>query len=608
MIKDKLTITYNLDEVADCLDEGIRFLTEHNINSAEIRTINGKNIAKLTLEETKELKQTLNANGLTISAIASPLFKWCSMNRTNKNEADLFGMNPSLSRAEKELMIQKIIDQACILHTTRIRIFSGLKPDSGSHQLPHEESELLLFALRIAKARGVQLMLENEPACYISKLKDYINIFTSRKYDGLRAWFDIANVYEEGEGIAYSDMETLAPFISYLHVKDPVVPKIHQYTPLGQGYINYKRIFDMLEKAIVNPLHLSIETHVKDDKYNASDLSLKYLYRLLDTKRTKYSIVGLGRVSRRHLTALKENDNCTLIGVFDIDQTKTTKIASENDCTSYSTYHDIINDNLVDTVSICTPHNTHINLANSALEQKKRVLCEKPLALNSDALQKYISTDTKNKTHLVFQNKFNPAVKKFYEFEKERLGDPRYIAMTLRWWRDADYYKDWHGNSKISGGPLITQAIHSLELVTHLTKGARIKQITSTQMNIRKKISLPDIIVAMVEFDNKIVANIEVCLATRDSNLESSLFVVGSKGSMKVAGVALSEFVHPETNKSEDKALDGHYYGNGHSALYKTHSNYCLHKLDPDTCLLTRPKDIVKTIELIEAIEESLKV
>ena len=605
MFKDKLTITYNLDEVADSLKDGIKFLKEHDIDSAEIRTIDGKNIAKFTLEETKKLKEKLTDSGLSVSAIASPLFKWYAGNMTAESEADLFGMNPFLSREEKEEMIHKIVEQACILDTKKIRIFSGLKQGSGDNEFPQEESELLKYALDVASQRGVQLMLENEPVCYISKLEDYINVFTSGKYEGLRAWFDIANVYEEGERIANSDFKALAPYIDYVHIKDPVGFNLHQYKPLGQGYINYKRIFDMLEEHIHNPLYLSIETHVKDDKWNASDVSLTYLHRLLScTQRTKYALIGLGRISRKHLVALKENDNCTLIGVYDIVSEKTTKEATEYDCVPYASIEEILEDELVQVISICTPHDSHISIATAALEHGKRVLCEKPLALNSSSLENYISAiDTQGQTTLVFQNRFNPAIKKFYEYEQERLGEPQYISMALRWWRDEDYYKDWHGSQEISGGPLITQAIHSLELVTHLTRGSGIKNVSATKLRTRKGVPMPDVIVAIVEFENGMIANIEVCLATRNQNLESSIFVVGSNGSAKVSGVALSEFVHPDNAHKKDEILDGHYYGDGHSSLYHTHSNYCLGEHDSDIKLLTKPSDIIKTIELIEAIE-----
>lgn len=608
MLKDKLTITYNLDEVADSLQDGIKFLKEHDIDSAEVRTIDGKNIAKLTLEETKILKETLAENGLSVSAIASPLFKWYAGDVKSESDADLFGMSPFLSREEKEEMIQKMIEQACILGTKKIRIFSGLKPDSGSYKLPQEESELIKYALDVAKHKDIQLMLENEPVCYISKLEDYINTFSSGEYDGLRAWFDIANVYEEGERITNSDLKALAPYVDYLHVKDPVGFKIHKYKPLGQGYINYKRVFDMLEQYISNPLHLSIETHVKDDKWNASDVSLTYLHKLLNTKRAKYALVGLGRVSRKHFAALKENDNCTLMGVYDIVSEKTEKEANEHDCVAFSSLENVLEDELVQVVSICTPHNTHIPIASVVLEHGKKVLCEKPLALDSNSFKHYISTiDTKGETKLVFQNRFNPAIKKFYEYEQEKLGDPQYIAMTLRWWRDEDYYKDWHGSQEISGGPLITQAIHSLELVTHLTQGAGIKNVSATKLKTREDIPMSDVVVAMVEFNNGVIANIEVCLATRDQNLESSIFVVGSNGSVKVSGVALSEFVHPYTDSTKDETHDGHYYGNGHTSLYYTHSNYCLDEEDADVKLLTSPSDVIKTIELIEAIEKAIK-
>lgn len=609
MLKDKITITYNLDEVADFLEDGIKFLKEHSIGSVEIRTINGKNIAKLTLEETKELKKTLDSYRLTISAIASPLFKWYSGNPVSKSEVDLFGMSSFLSKEEKETMIRKTIDQACILRTDKIRIFSGLKPDKERCDLPDEESDLLLYALHVAKEKGVQLMLENEPVCYISKLEDYIDMFTSGKYEGLRAWFDVANVYEEGESILQSDLEKLAPYIDYLHIKDPVVPMEHKFVPLGKGYINYKRVFDVLELVIKNPVHISVETHVNDNKWNASHESLNYLHKLLVIKRTRYALVGAGRVSQKHFGAIKENDNCTLVGVYDINAKKSQAAALINDCISYGQYQDLLNDKQVNVVSICTPHNTHIDLADQALESGKKILCEKPLALSLEELERYIcKADTEDNTYVVLQNRFNSAVKKFYEFEKDKLGEPQYIAMTLRWWRDADYYKDWHGIKEISGGALITQAIHSLELVTHLTKGAIIKNIKTTQIKTRDEITLPDVIVAIVEFENGVVCNIEVCLVARDHNLESSIFVVGTMGSMKVAGVALSEFVYPKVEQTELEKHDSHYYGSGHTALYKTHSNHYLQNPDPDDALLAKPSDLVNTLKLIEAIEKSLDV
>lgn len=609
MFKDKVTITYNLDEVANSLEEGIQFLKKHNINSAEVRTINGKNIAQFSIKETQDLKKVLDLNNLTVSAIASPLFKWYSGDQICENKADLFGVSPFLSREEKELMIRKIIDQACVLKTDKIRIFSGLKSNKEEVSFPKEESELLVFALKLAKEKGVQLMLENEPVCYISRIKDYIDVFTSGKYEGLRSWFDIANVYEEGESISQSDLDQLAPYISYLHIKDPIAPMEHSYMPLGKGYINYKRIFDILETTIDKPIQLSIETHVKNDKWNASHESLEYLQKLLNTRRIQYALVGVGRISRKHFSAIKDNENCTLVGVYDIDSEKSQSAALIHDCVNYKTYQELLDDKQVKVVSVCTPHLTHINIIDRALSNNKKVLCEKPLALNLNILEDYISKHGKDSdTFVVFQNRFNPAVKKLYDFEEKKLGKPLYIAMTLRWWRDNDYYKDWHGDKESSGGVLITQAIHSLDIVSHLTKGSAIKNVKAVQMKTRKEINLPDIIIAIVEFKNGIICNIEVCLATKDQNLESSIFVVGEESSMKVAGVSLSDFVHPEIDQDMIEGCDNHYYGNGHSALYKTHANHFLQIPDSNEYLLTSPLDLVNTLTLIESIEKSLDV
>lgn len=286
MLKDKLLVAYNLDEVADSLEDAVQFLRLHNINFAEIRTINGKNIANLSFEETKILKRVMNANNLSISAIASPLFKWYPSSTQLKKRVGKhsFGMNVFFSRQEKKEMIERIIKQACILETKNIRIFSALKTDVAEKTMPSEESELLKYALHVAFQNNVHLLIENEPACYISRFNDYVGILSSGEYPGLRAWFDVANVYNEGEAITHSKISTIAPYIDYIHLKDPIKPRVNKCKPLGQGYIDYENVFNILEQNIFNSAYVSIETHSIDNKFKYSEESLSYLYEILNLR------------------------------------------------------------------------------------------------------------------------------------------------------------------------------------------------------------------------------------------------------------------------------------------------------------------------------------
>lgn len=281
MLKDIITIAYNPDQISDSFEEGIQFIKKNKLAFVEIRNINGKNIVNLTLDETIEIKKTLLENGVSVSAIASPLFKWYPANSISKNDPDLFGVNPHLDRTEKKAMINKIIKQAIILGTKKIRIFSALKPDNAPKELPEEESELLKYALSLAKENGIALLLENEPVCFVSMQKDYIKMITSGEYIGLRAWFDIANVYENKEVISAEDLEKLMPFIDYIHFKDPVANTLHTYTTLGKGALDYQKVIKILSGVLKHPAHASIETHVKADKWTVSNDSLVYLRELL---------------------------------------------------------------------------------------------------------------------------------------------------------------------------------------------------------------------------------------------------------------------------------------------------------------------------------------
>ena len=63
------------DEIHESIDEQIRVLKELNIHSIEVRGVDGRNISTLSLEETQALADKLTNNGISVSAIGSPLGK-----------------------------------------------------------------------------------------------------------------------------------------------------------------------------------------------------------------------------------------------------------------------------------------------------------------------------------------------------------------------------------------------------------------------------------------------------------------------------------------------------------------------------------------------------
>ena len=148
--------------------------------------------------------------------------------------------------------------------------------------------------------------------------------------------------------------------------------------------------------------------------------SLNRLRAYLSQKRIKYAIVGAGRISQKHGIAINKNDNSELRGVFDINKLRKSRFAQKYDAIPYKSLNDLLNDKTIDVVNICTPHDTHIEIAEKAVSNNKKVLCEKPFALSSKSLIKTLrNKKIRDNVFIVFQNNFNPSVELLYKLVKD---------------------------------------------------------------------------------------------------------------------------------------------------------------------------------------------
>jgi UDP-N-acetyl-2-amino-2-deoxyglucuronate dehydrogenase len=111
-----------------------------------------------------------------------------------------------------------------------------------------------------------------------------------------------------------------------------------------------------------------------------------------------------------------------------------------------------------DCVSILTPNDTHFKYCLEEAEKGKIVLCEKPLALNSEDVKKLFGKDI----FTVLQLKYHPLVKEI------EVKDWNEIEMNILVYRDDKYFSGWKGDEKRSGGILFNLGIHYFHLLLHL--------------------------------------------------------------------------------------------------------------------------------------------
>lgn len=539
-MKNNLKITTINDEISDDLNETIEFLKLCKIKYVELRTIRKKNLIDYSLEEVEDIRKLLSHNGISVSAFASPLFKWYSDNSDgqSKEKVDTFGFNPHLGLTEKQKYIVKAIAVAKILGTEYVRIFSSLKTPLDKYSF--QSDPLLEFALNEAKKEGVTLLLENEPPCYIHKMSDIKYLSQKFANRNLKVWFDVANFYKINEQVFLKDLEDLKNGIGYFHLKD--FDRNGNYVALGDGVINYKRIISDIKKVFGGrDIFLSIETHVHSDPKGATSKSFQMLNKLLSEKRVGYGIVGCGQVFDKHGSAVSENNHSELRAIFDIDVGRAKASAKQFDCELKASFKEMLADESIDVINIRTPNDTHADLVLETLKSGKYCLCEKPLCLTSKECSKILKSKFyRNNITVNLQNRFNPAVQKLLRYlETGKLGNILLCSIDVRWWRDDKYFKDWHGDVGRVGGMLFNQGAHALDLMLQICGQAQ--KITKLKKSLRRFTKVDDIYLALLQFNSGAVGRIEVTTYTKFRNCETSLFIVGEKGSIKLGGPSFNK-------------------------------------------------------------------
>ncbi len=226
------------DEIHESMDEQIRVLKELNIHSIEVRGVDGRNISTLTLEETQALYEKLTANGISVSAIGSPLGK-ISLDDPFEPHLELF---------------DHVMQQAQILKTQYVRMFSFYNAADR-----REEVMTRLEAFLQHTPSGITLLHENEKGIYGDNAERCLDILKQFENAPMRATFDPANFIQVGEDVPKA-FEMLKPYITYMHVKDAQYSD-GEVVPAGMGDGHWPLLVENL-RAMQFDGFLSLEPHL----------------------------------------------------------------------------------------------------------------------------------------------------------------------------------------------------------------------------------------------------------------------------------------------------------------------------------------------------------
>ena len=231
-----------------------------------------------------------------------------------------------------------------------------------------------------------------------------------------------------------------------------------------------------------------------------------------------FAIVGTGMISRFHAKALEEVRGARLVACCDRVTEAAERFGKDNSCRAYDDMKEMLNDESVDVVSICTPSGVHLEPAVASAKAGKHVVVEKPLEITTRRCDRIIEACEKNGVKLatIFPSRFHDssvAMKKAVDagrFGKMTLGDA-----YVKWYRPQEYYDSgaWRGTWKLDGGgALMNQAIHAVDLLLWLMGPVAEVQANSGTL-AHKRIEVEDVVTAILKFSSGALGVIEASTA-----------------------------------------------------------------------------------------------
>lgn len=242
----QVKITGFADEMAQDLASQIKGLKGLDMSYVEMRGVDGNNLIYHTDEKVAEIKKELDANGIKLSALGSPLGK-ISIYDPFEPHFDQF---------------KRAVEVAHKMECENIRMFSFYLPENcNKADYEAEVFNRIGQMVDYAKNNKVVLLHENEKGIYGDTAAECRRLMDEFYCDSFKAIFDFANFVQCKEN-TLKGYELLKDYIAYIHIKDAMMDT-GRVVPAGYGDGHVKEILgDLMSRGFDG--FLSLEPHLSD--------------------------------------------------------------------------------------------------------------------------------------------------------------------------------------------------------------------------------------------------------------------------------------------------------------------------------------------------------
>ena len=182
----------------------------------------------------------------------------------------------------------------------------------------------------------------------------------------------------------------------------------------------------------------------------------------------KVALIGIGGMGGHHFNVYKGIEDCKVVAVADVRTDMAKEKVNDESVHIYSNMDDLLANETVDMVDICTPSYMHADMSIKTLQMGINTLSEKPMTINSADAERIIKAAEKSDAKFMVAHVVRFMAPYAYladEIKKGEMGellrlDMKRVGGVPRW-----SWEDWMRDCKKSGGTPIDLSIHDIDFV-----------------------------------------------------------------------------------------------------------------------------------------------
>jgi len=259
--------------------------------------------------------------------------------------------------------------------------------------------------------------------------------------------------------------------------------------------------------------------------------------------RLRIAVIGAGMAFEPHARVLLElQDRIELACVVCRTAEKRDAVLARFGFATAGSVAEVAGDPAIDAAIVLTPPASHLEVVRALAESGKHILLEKPLEVSVDAARAVVDVCEQNKVFLgvVLQHRFRRAAAELHKLVTTgALGALQAVFVSIPWWRPQSYYDEpGRGTyARDGGGVLLTQAIHTIDLVQYLA-GPVQEVYAHALTSAVHRMEAEDLVAATLKFAGGAVGTLAATTACYPGYSEQ-IRIIGEKGSACLEGDTL---------------------------------------------------------------------